>query len=219
MTDEDLTIRAMRRAFQMTKQRCYNPACPDYPHYGGRGIRICEEWLTSFQAFVDDMGVRPDGFTLDRIDVDKDYGPLNCVWVDRKTQTRNRRMTVTLTWQGETKSLAEWSEITGIPYDTLKARKQRLGYTDEQCLTRPVHSGVPIPGRERKYVPGTMPSGLDSPMTVFTKEMLKVIAERVKQGHVKAQIARDLKISPGSINNGLKLYAAQLEAEKLQNSH
>lgn len=73
------------------KSRCFNQTRKDYPQYGGRGISICDRWLEDFWNFVSDMGDRPDGYTLDRVDVDDNYQPNNCRWASRLEQTRNRR--------------------------------------------------------------------------------------------------------------------------------
>jgi hypothetical protein len=72
-------------------RRCNNPKVVHYKHYGGRGIRVCEEWRVSYEKFRDDMGPQPQGLSLDRIDVDGNYESGNCRWADAKTQASNRR--------------------------------------------------------------------------------------------------------------------------------
>jgi hypothetical protein len=75
------------------KARCYNPNYDFYVDYGGRGIKVCERWLHSFENFFADMGKRPNAdYSIDREDVDGDYEPGNCRWADRPTQSQNRRM-------------------------------------------------------------------------------------------------------------------------------
>lgn len=74
------------------RDRCYNPESKYYHYYGGRGIKVCDEWKNSFQTFLDEMGERPSPFyTLDRIDIDGDYEWMNCRWTTKTNQTINRR--------------------------------------------------------------------------------------------------------------------------------
>lgn len=79
------------KSWQHMKDRCYDPAHPSYKYYGGRGIKVCERWLNSFTNFLTDMGDRPGGMTLDRVDNSGNYASNNCRWVSWKTQANNRR--------------------------------------------------------------------------------------------------------------------------------
>ena len=72
------------------RQRCNNPRATSYAHYGGRGIKVCERW-SSYEAFLQDMGERPAGLTLDREDVDGNYEPSNCRWATWQVQNTNKR--------------------------------------------------------------------------------------------------------------------------------
>ena len=71
------------------KQRCYNHNNPSYNYYGGIGIKVCDEWLNDFRQFEKDMGKRPDGYSLDRINPYGNYEPTNCKWSDKETQAKN----------------------------------------------------------------------------------------------------------------------------------
>lgn len=109
------------RSWASMKQRCINPLTPAYKNYGGRGISICERWLL-FENFLTDMGERPRGYWLDRIDVDGNYELKNCRWATATEQARNRRTTVRLEFQGKTQSIADWADELGINYETLYQR-------------------------------------------------------------------------------------------------
>lgn len=117
------------------RQRCENKNRKDFVNYGGRGIRVCEQWQT-FEGFVADMGTRPDGMTLERVEQSGNYEPGNCKWATPKEQARNRRSSVLLTFQGRTATIAEWSESVGIESKTIGYRI-RAGWPAERALTTP----------------------------------------------------------------------------------
>ena len=119
------------------KSRCAYERDPYYGHYGGKGILVCDEWLHDFQAFyvwAMANGYRED-LTIDRINVNGNYEPNNCRWVDRKTQANNRTNNRVVTYHNETHTLAEWSEILGINYETLAARLNKYKWPIEKALS------------------------------------------------------------------------------------
>lgn len=107
-----------RREYQVwaaMKDRCLNKNNTRYGLYGGRGIGVDTEWVESFEVFFQDMGECPAGYSLDRIDNNKGYSKENCRWATRSEQQRNRRDNARETYRGETKTIAEWAEETGMP--------------------------------------------------------------------------------------------------------
>ena len=94
--------------------RCHDKRNHAYADYGGRGIAVCSEWRNNLQAFVRDMGQRPDGHTLDRINNNGDYTPHNCKWSTPREQARNRRSNRYITIKGETKLACDWAAELGI---------------------------------------------------------------------------------------------------------
>lgn len=117
--------------------RCLNPNDYRYADYGGRGIEVCERWR-DFVNFFEDMGERPGSeYSLDRIDVDGSYCPENCRWATRKEQQRNRRVNRLVQLDGETVTVTEAAELTGISEDVLRSRLRR-GWDERDALTRPV---------------------------------------------------------------------------------
>lgn len=107
------------------RERCVRPKAPAWEHYGGRGITVCERWLESFENFYADMGPRPDGMTLDRIDNNGNYDPGNCRWATMEEQQNNRRSNVLVTLDGETKTLKQWATHFGVPYPVVKDRRSK----------------------------------------------------------------------------------------------
>lgn len=124
------------QAWRSMLNRCYRPADASYATHGGRGIEVCSRWF-SFENFVEDMGERPAGLTLERKDTDRGYGPDNCVWASMQTQQRNRRNNRVIEFQGEAKCLAEWAEDLGLTHHALQRRLGAHGWSVEKALTTP----------------------------------------------------------------------------------
>jgi hypothetical protein len=116
--------------------RCTYEKHGSYPNYGGRGIKVCERWL-KFENFLKDMGPRPPGHSIDRIDSNSGYEPVNCRWATTKEQARNVRTNKLLTFNAETLCLAEWAEKLGISEDVIGSRISN-GWTVERALSTPV---------------------------------------------------------------------------------
>jgi len=117
------------------KSRCNEKNNARYDNYGGRGIKVCDRWLHSFENFLEDMGERPSKeYTLDRIDVNGDYCKENCRWADYKTQANNTTRNINLEYNGEVHTIAEWSEILGIKYGVLRDRIAN-GWSVERALS------------------------------------------------------------------------------------
>jgi len=110
------------RIWQAMKGRCTRTSDKRWADYGGRGIKVCDAWMNSFETFKRDVGQRPEGMTLDRIKNERDYEPGNVRWATHTEQARNTRRNHLHTMNGETRCLAEWCEITGEPWTTVKKR-------------------------------------------------------------------------------------------------
>lgn len=119
------------------RSRCGNPNVRQYANYGGRGISVCERW-SDFENFVADMGPRPKGFTLERIDNDGNYEPSNCRWASRQDQNNNRRSNRIVEFRGERMSLGNAVQLSGATasYGSIKSRLRR-GWSLEDALAQP----------------------------------------------------------------------------------
>lgn len=128
-------VKAEWQAWNHMKQRCYNPKDKHYHDYGARGITVCEEWRNSFDTFLADMGDKPSPkHSLDRIDYNLHYCKENCRWATPMEQSQNRRTVVNITYQGETKCMAEWSRHFGINRRTI-AQRYKKGWSLEDVFS------------------------------------------------------------------------------------
>lgn len=118
------------------KDRCYNPKDKRYKNYGGRGIKICDEWLHSFESFYEwslKNGYQ-DGLTIDRIDVNGNYEPNNCRWATWDVQCNNRTNNVYIEYNGEIKTLKQWCDILNIDYKKAHNRIHKLKWDAKRAF-------------------------------------------------------------------------------------
>lgn len=140
-------------AFHDAKQRCQASSHKWYPHYGGRGIEFRFE---SFDQFINEIGRRPStAHSLDRKDNEGHYEPGNVQWATKTEQSRNTRISITLTIDGVTKGLYEWANETGTPWRTVYTRKQKRKWCDHCCVhnksnQRCSHIGPTLRGKHPK---------------------------------------------------------------------
>ena len=137
------------KAWASMLQRCTNLKNAMWPHYGGRGIKVCDRWL-DFKHFYADMGDRPEGTSIDRQDNDGNYEPGNCRWATDIEQNNNTSHNRFITLDGVTKTLAQWARERGLKHRTVRMRLMR-GYTEEQAL-QTEHFKAGRPRKEEHHV-------------------------------------------------------------------
>ena len=120
------------------KYRCTKPTHKFYKNYGGRGITVCERWLKSSRLFIQDMGTRPDGGMLERIDNNKGYSPENCIWATRAQQNSNRRNCIYVVVDGDRVTLKEACRRKGLKYRPVHKRIVDRGWDVEKALSLPI---------------------------------------------------------------------------------
>lgn len=122
ITRHNMSSSSEYASWEAMKSRCLNSKNKFYENYGGRGIRVCDEWL-DFKNFIRDMGNKPDSsYSIDRIDVNGDYCPANCKWSNRHEQDRNRRTSVKFEIEGQLKNITDISREHGLNHQTIRAR-------------------------------------------------------------------------------------------------
>ena len=123
------------KSWAAMKERCLNSNCKSYKNYGGRGIIICFKWL-KFEDFYRDMGDRPKGKSLDRIDNNGNYCKENCKWSTRKEQQNNMRRNHLITFNSKNQTMSQWSEELGIKYGVLKSRINQYNWSIKRALNQ-----------------------------------------------------------------------------------
>lgn len=126
------------RIWMAIKERCYYEKYKQYKDYGGRGIKVCDRWLESFENFYEDMGSRPsDNHSIDRKDNDGNYCKENCEWKTKKEQANNTSSNIIITYNNKTQTLMQWSEELSLSYSALQLRLSR-GWSIEKTLSTPI---------------------------------------------------------------------------------
>lgn len=141
-------INRIQSIYRNMYQRCYNPKSERYERYGGRGIKICDEWLglkgrDRFVIWAFENGYQVD-YSIERIDVDKDYCPSNCKWIPKNLQSKNKSNTHWITHNGETKCLEDWCKELNLKSNTIMSRVRNNGIDFETAIFnyhRPVKNG------------------------------------------------------------------------------
>lgn len=122
------------------KRRCCSPKAKSYKLYGGRGIKVCDQWMNSFESFLKDVGPCPDKkMSIERIRNNEDYKPGNCKWASLIEQANNKRNNVNITFRNTTLTLFQWARRVALPPKRLWARIN-YGWTIERALTEPVRN-------------------------------------------------------------------------------
>lgn len=127
------------RTYQRMKNRCYRKNYPQYNNYGGRGIKVCDEWLNDFLTFKNwslENGYK-EGLSIDRINPNGNYEPNNCRWITMFEQASNKRNNIFYTINGETKTQAQWCRTYNIPVTNVR-RRLNSGWDIETALTKPI---------------------------------------------------------------------------------
>ena len=150
-TDKYPHYKRIKSIYDGMRKRCYNINKDNYDSYGGRGISICKEWLDNFMVFYNwatNNGYQ-DNLTIDRINNDGNYEPENCRWATQEMQDYNRRTTIYLTIDGESKTVLEWEKISGLSWSVLWQRYNKSGYRTKEemfkklkVVTKIIHNGI-----------------------------------------------------------------------------
>lgn len=138
LSDDTIGYKYERIIWWNMKRRCSDPSATSYSLYGGRGIKVCDRWVCSFHDFISDIGRRPSrAHSIERRDNNGNYEPSNCFWATDKEQANNRRSSRMVTYRGETKSVALWSDELGLNYHRVRARILN-GWDAERAFNAPL---------------------------------------------------------------------------------
>jgi len=178
-----MTGTRLYKSWQNMKSRCYNPNDKRYERYGGRGIKVYDEWLNSSNSFIEwalSNGYK-DTLTIDRIDNDGDYEPSNCRWVDSKSQANNRESNIVVEYNNQEFTITELAELKGLPPALLFGRYER-GDRGERLIRKS--------GEDRDTQKGTK-----NVNNKISEEQAKLIKEKLSRKEKPLDIAKEMKVS------------------------
>ncbi len=138
------------RVWIQMRSRCSNPNDLSWHNYGGRGITVCDEWNESFERFMADMGPRPKGYQIERIDNNLGYSPSNCTWATAKQQRNNQRNNRIIEVDGVKKTMQQWADDLGLSRSTVRSRIERYGWDVKSAVTLPTQAGRAL-GTQGRY--------------------------------------------------------------------
>ena len=177
-----MSTNELKKVWRGMHNRCYNINQKSFAHYGGRGIFVDPRWhrKAGFEAFVADMGERPEGASIDRIDNEGPYSPENCRWATQMEQAKNKRNNRWLTANGVTKHMTEWSRDLGCT-PTAIWRRLRDGMTEQDAATLPIpkRPNSKLAEADAIYVVETYPSmtaqAIATKLGVSKKSVLNIL--------------------------------------------
>lgn len=179
--------------------RCYNIKATGYNFYGGRGITVCDRWRESFWNFYDDMGIRKDGLSLDRINPNGQYCPENCRWATSKEQGNNTTSNYILEYEGISQNLSQWGELLGILPNTIYYRLAR-GWTPSEALEKSPR--VP-PWQHR-----------------LSKEQVQWITNEVLVvGRLQTDVAKEIGLHSSQVSRLCSRYGTNKEKQEKKNAN
>ena len=140
-TTHNMSKTRLYREWTSIKARCCYNSQKGYKSYGKRGIKVCDEWVDSFETFASwatSTGYQDD-LTIERIDNNKGYNPDNCKWIPLSEQSKNRRSNILVEYNGEIHNLSEWCKAFGVDYRLVHNRIYKNGWSFERAMFEPIH--------------------------------------------------------------------------------
>lgn len=172
------------RSWMQMRRRCLSPLSHVWKDYGGRGITICKRW-SNYENFLQDLGPRPKGMSLDRIDNNGNYEPGNCRWTTQKIQSNNTRSNRLMSAFGRTMNLSEWAEQTGVKLGTIWIRLER-GFDAESALSKE--------HLKRRWLP-TPAKGEATAHVKLTESQVREIIKRRTLGEPQKRLSKEFGVS------------------------